>query len=79
MAGRNPHAILNRFTRRELECIELRCQGLTTFAVGKALGIDYDTAKNHMAHAFRKAEVSSIAEMCRIVGQCDTLDDMKER
>jgi DNA-binding CsgD family transcriptional regulator len=68
--AQDPRATLMLLTKRERECVELRCQGLTTDGVAFRLGIDHNTAKNHVAAAFKKIGVSSIAEMCTLVGRC---------
>lgn len=70
----DPRTVLLVLTKRERECVELRCRGLKTSAVARELGIEYDTAKNHMAAAFKKLGVSSIAETCELVGRCHERD-----
>lgn len=70
----DPRDVLKILTKRERECVDLRCQGHTTFSVALTLKINYNTAKNHVAAAFEKIGTSSIAEMCTLVGRCAERD-----
>jgi DNA-binding NarL/FixJ family response regulator len=44
-------------TKRELEVLEQLCLGLSNKDIGKALGISYETVKEHVQHILRKLNV----------------------
>nr|WP_277345596.1 helix-turn-helix transcriptional regulator [Pseudomaricurvus alkylphenolicus] len=51
------------FTRRELDVLELLMTGATNKQLSSELNLSMATVKTHLQHVFRKASVSSRAEL----------------
>ncbi len=52
-------------SRREIEIIQLLCEGLSSKAIAKDLHISAKTVENHRYNIYRKCEVESIAGLMR--------------
>ena len=50
-------------TKREQEVVELLCRGLSPAHVSKTLKISVSTAYKHIAHIYKKLNVSSQQEL----------------
>ncbi len=50
-------------TERELEIVQLVCQGLTNARIAQRLAIGLATVKTHLLHVFEKLGVSTRAEL----------------
>lgn len=46
-------------TMREVEAMELLCEGLRTKAIADRLGVSFDMAKTHLHHAFTKLDAAT--------------------
>lgn len=60
MPGRDEHP-----TARELEVLDLICQGLTTKQIAVHLGISFKTAAAHRFHLMEKANVENVVLLLR--------------
>lgn len=67
----DPRELLSRLSRRELQCSQLRCSGHTLEEIAQKLGIDYHTAKNHVAAALKRLGADSMDQICYSLGRCD--------
>jgi DNA-binding NarL/FixJ family response regulator len=52
-------------TAREIEVLELVCQGCSTKEIAYRLGIAFKTAESHRSHLFEKAGVDSAVRLFR--------------
>lgn len=66
---RRPATGWDSLTETEVRVLELVGQGLTNRAIGDRLFISRRTVESHMAHIFRKVQVSSRAELAAAVGR----------
>lgn len=60
--GRLPSLELSR---REIEIVQLLCEGLTSKEIGRRLHISGKTVENHRYNIYRKCEVDSLAGLMR--------------
>ena len=63
----------DRLTERQMECVRLRCQGMTHAQVGEALGISKHTVRSHVRTACAmiyggRGNGLSVARMCYHLG-----------
>lgn len=54
-----------QLSRREIEIVQLLCEGLSSKEVGRRLHISPKTVENHRYNIYRKCEVESIAGLMR--------------
>ena len=67
----DPRTLLSSISVRELDCLRLRCEGLTNGGVAQALSIKYGTVKNHISSVLQALGKQSIDEACYELGRCD--------
>lgn len=60
--ARENSAISGKLTTRELEVVNLISEGLTTFQMGKRLGLSARTIESHIARTYRKLRVKTRTE-----------------
>jgi DNA-binding CsgD family transcriptional regulator len=60
---KRPSAGWDALTRSELEVVRLAAEGLTNPQIGQRLFISRRTVQTHLAHAFRKLDISSRVEL----------------
>ena len=63
--------LLDRLTSREFEVMELVARGLLNKQVAGELGIAETTVKCHRAHVMRKLEITSVAELMRVLQKAE--------
>ena len=54
--------LITKLTRRELELLQLLCQGLTNQEIGNILFVSINTVKTHLKHLYSKLDVRNRAE-----------------
>jgi DNA-binding NarL/FixJ family response regulator len=60
--ARENSAVSGKLTTRELEVLNLIAEGLTTFQMGKRLGLSARTVESHIARTYRKLNVRTRTE-----------------
>lgn len=53
---------MKRPSERELQVLELKSLGLTSYTVGRELGISENTVKNHLKSINKKVRASNVVE-----------------
>lgn len=71
MSRTNQLEILSKVSPRELECLRLRCKGYTNRGAAYKMFLEPATVRNHVARAFERSGISSIADFCYKLGRCD--------
>lgn len=64
-------AAMRSLTPRETEILQLLVQGCSNQTIGKKLVISETTVKNHLAHVFKKLNVSNRTQAAFVVQQLD--------
>ena len=63
--GHGSHLPKSELSRREIEVVQLLCEGLSSKQIARQLHISPKTVENHRYNTYRKCEVDSIAALMR--------------
>ncbi len=64
-----PRKVGAELSKREMEIVQLLCDGLSSKEIGRELHISVKTVENHRYNTYRKCEVTSIAGLMRFAIQ----------
>ncbi len=63
--SQTPHLTNVSLSKREIEIVQLLCEGLSSKEIGRRLHISPKTVENHRYNVYRKCEVDSVAGLMR--------------